>query len=309
MKSFVNLFRFSTKIARLKDYKYPCLDQNVKNNIIWFHGMYDSSKNFFNLAQNEQIRSISNQILLDCRNHGLSEHTETHTFKEMAYDAVEYIANRDMKDLYLIGHSMGGRTILAALQEHQAFLLDRVKGVIIVDVLPSVYAINDPAIQQMSRYLLEMKSINIIDKSFEQIEKEVKANFSDVIAANILSNIEVLQTGQLRWCVNFQAIEKSFESLMSFEVKDCLWKGPRKIMIGKKSKFTSMESVAKTYPSIFVDFDVNKDVIEFQNSGHFLYLFEQEKFINEVVSFIQKVDSDQNSPYNKKFIDQVVFDI
>ncbi|KAL4429979.1 hypothetical protein ABPG74_000345 [Tetrahymena malaccensis] len=308
MKTFTNLFRFSTKIARLKEYKYPSSDQNVKNNIIWFHGMYDSSKNFFNIAQNQQLRNISNQILLDCRNHGLSEHTETHTFKEMAYDAVEYIANRDMKDIYLIGHSMGGRTILGALQEHQAFLLDRVKGVIIIDVLPSVYAMESPAIQQMSRYLQEMKSINIVDKSFEQLEKEVKGNFSDVIAANILSNIDVLQTGQLRWCINFQAIEKSFESLMSFEVKDCLWKGPRKVMIGKKSKFTSMESVAKTYPSVFVDFDINRDVIEFQNSGHFLYLFEQEKFINEVVSFIQKVDSDSNQP-TKNFIDQVVFDI
>lgn len=52
----------------------------------------------------------------------------------MAYDLVEYLANRDMKDLFLIGHSMGGSTILTAMKNHKAFLSDRTKGVIIVDV-------------------------------------------------------------------------------------------------------------------------------------------------------------------------------
>lgn len=59
----------------------------------------------------------------------------------MAYDLVEYIANRNMKDIFLIGHSMGGRTILSAMHDHHAFLKERVKGVIIVDVLPSSYAV------------------------------------------------------------------------------------------------------------------------------------------------------------------------
>ena len=77
--------------------------------------------------------------MLDARNHGKAEHTKTMTFPEMAYDLVDYIANRDMKDIYLLGHSMGGRTIMAAMRDHKAFLEDRVKGVIIVDVLPNPY--------------------------------------------------------------------------------------------------------------------------------------------------------------------------
>lgn len=44
------------------------------------------------------------------------------TYQEMAYDLVDYIANRDMRDIYLLGHSMGGRTVMAAMRDHKAFL-------------------------------------------------------------------------------------------------------------------------------------------------------------------------------------------
>lgn len=54
----------------------------------------------------------------------------------MAYDLVDYIANRDLKDLFIVAHSMGGRTLLTAMRDHKAFLADRVKGVVVVDVLP-----------------------------------------------------------------------------------------------------------------------------------------------------------------------------
>lgn len=65
------------------------------------------------------------------------------TYQEMAYDLVDYIANRDMRDIYLLGHSMGGRTVMAAMRDHKAFLLNRIKGIIIVDVLPNPYLPRD----------------------------------------------------------------------------------------------------------------------------------------------------------------------
>lgn len=61
-------------------------------------------------------------IFIRWRNHGKSEHTRTMSFPEMAYDLVDYIANRDMKDIYLLGHSMGGRTVMSAMRDHKAFL-------------------------------------------------------------------------------------------------------------------------------------------------------------------------------------------
>lgn len=122
MKKVLGCFQFSTsKAALLKDYKFPSSNPKAKNNIVWLHGMFDSSKNFFNATENPDISKLGNHILLDARNHGLSQHTDKFTVDDMVYDLVDYIVNRDMKHLYLIGHSMGGRTIMAALNNHPAF--------------------------------------------------------------------------------------------------------------------------------------------------------------------------------------------
>lgn len=44
------------------------------------------------------------------------------TYKEMALDLVSYIANSDLNDIYIIGHSMGGRTAMTAMRDYNSFL-------------------------------------------------------------------------------------------------------------------------------------------------------------------------------------------
>lgn len=115
------LFKFSSlKAVRLKEYIVEGVNtESRKNNLLWLHGLFDSSKNFLNLAKNEELQKITSSYLLDARNHGLSEHAQTNTFADMSYDLISYIANSDMKDIYLIGHSMGGRTIMTAMRDHK----------------------------------------------------------------------------------------------------------------------------------------------------------------------------------------------
>ncbi|KAL4474659.1 hypothetical protein ABPG72_002252 [Tetrahymena utriculariae] len=302
----------STNIAQLKDYKYPSLDSKSTNNIVWLHGMFDSSKNFFNIAEHQDIRKLGNQTLLDARNHGFSQHTDIFTVQDMVNDFIEYIANRDMKDIYIIGHSMGGRTLLSSLSYKKQFLLQRVKGVIIVDTIPCSYTIEGIIpIDSVYRYMEEVKSIGLKDKTFQQVEQEVRNKFEEPIANNILSSLGVLENGQLKWLNNLPVIEKSFHGLMSHEIKDVMWSGPRKVFIGNKSRYTNKKLVQDLYPSIFSDFQFERDVVDFEHSGHFPYVKEPQKFVEQVVQFIQQVDYDQQSAQKqKKYYDEsLTYDI
>ncbi|EAR83774.1 alpha/beta fold hydrolase (macronuclear) [Tetrahymena thermophila SB210] len=311
MRLALNTFKFSTlkfKAAKLKEYNIPALESaNTKLNTLWLHGLFDNSKNFLNVAQKEQLRKTTNQTLLDARNHGLSQHLETITFEEMAYDLVEYIAKKDLKDLILLGHSMGGRTIMAALNDYPNFLSDRVKGVIIVDVMPSSYAFaGSGPIDQMYRFMTEMKSINIHGKTINQVKEDIKSKFEqESLQKTMLNNIQVLPNGQLKWCINFSAFERSFNDILSHETKDCFWRGPRKVIIGGKSKFTSLERVKNDFPSVFFDFNLQRDVTVFENSAHFLYAKEPDRFVDEVTSFIKRVQ-EEDSPQieNEHFINE-----
>ena len=45
---------------------------------------------------------------LDIRNHGDSPHVSEMTFDLMARDTVQFLKERDMRQIVLVGHSLGG---------------------------------------------------------------------------------------------------------------------------------------------------------------------------------------------------------
>lgn len=66
--------------------------------------------------------------------------------------------------------------------------------------------------------------------------------------------------------------------MLDFSVPFGNWKGQRKVIIGGKSKFTSAERVKKDYPNIFEDFQMERDLLVFEDSAHFVYAKEPERF-------------------------------
>ena len=59
--------------------------------MIVIHGFMGSGNNFRNVCKSEQITKFANCYLLDCRNHGISEHKPTMSFSEMADDVHYFI--------------------------------------------------------------------------------------------------------------------------------------------------------------------------------------------------------------------------
>jgi len=102
--------------------------------ILILHGLFGSSDNWQThakkLAENYCV------YLIDQRNHGHSPHSEEFSYDLMAADLLELIAAEGLRDVILIGHSMGGKTIMRFAQEHD-FLIDKM---IVVDMGIKAYA-------------------------------------------------------------------------------------------------------------------------------------------------------------------------
>lgn len=56
-----------------------------------------------------------NTYSMDLRNHGNSEHKDDMSLKDMGEDIVNFLEEKNLHDVYLMGHSMGGRAIMSAL--------------------------------------------------------------------------------------------------------------------------------------------------------------------------------------------------
>jgi len=56
-----------------------------------------------------------NTYSMDLRNHGNSEHKDDMSLKDMGEDIINFLEEKNLQNVYLMGHSMGGRAIMSAL--------------------------------------------------------------------------------------------------------------------------------------------------------------------------------------------------
>lgn len=50
---------------------------------------------------------------MDARNHGESPHTDEHTYYHLAEDILIFMKRQNIERAALVGHSMGGRAVMA----------------------------------------------------------------------------------------------------------------------------------------------------------------------------------------------------
>ncbi|MGB3590135.1 MAG: alpha/beta fold hydrolase [Nonlabens sp.] len=73
--------------------------------------------------------------LLDQRNHGRSFHDPVFNYQVMATDLYEYCLHHQLEEIYLLGHSMGGKVAMEFVQQHGLL----VKKLIVADIAPKPY--------------------------------------------------------------------------------------------------------------------------------------------------------------------------
>ena len=79
--------------------------------LLILHGFLGMSDNWKTLGA--QFASDGFQVhLLDLRNHGRSFHSEAFSYDLMVQDVLEYCKYHNLKDINIIGHSMGGKVAM-----------------------------------------------------------------------------------------------------------------------------------------------------------------------------------------------------
>lgn len=103
-------------------------------NIVILHGFLGMGDNWKSISKH--LAKGDYQIHLpDARNHGKSPHSEDFTYELMVDDLKTYFEDHQLKDVILIGHSMGGKTAMQFASKHPDF----VKSLIVVDISPKLY--------------------------------------------------------------------------------------------------------------------------------------------------------------------------
>ncbi len=111
--------------------------QNLHNNspILLVHGLFGSLDNLGVLARD--LVTDHDILQVDMRNHGLSPRANEMTYPAMAQDLLDTLDAHNIEKATVIGHSMGGKAVMALT----ALAPERIDNLVAIDIAPVDYQV------------------------------------------------------------------------------------------------------------------------------------------------------------------------
>jgi len=171
--------------------------------LIVLHGLFGSLNNWHSHARVFAERCTVYAV--DQRNHGASPHDPVSSYPAMAEDLREFMDHHGIADAILLGHSMGGKTVMQCAGAHP----DRVRALVVVDIAPRKYVAKHEEILQA------LISVNPRDYSQrEDVERAMEPFIQKIHVRRFLTaNIARDGEGRLCWRMNVPALIGSYDQL------------------------------------------------------------------------------------------------
>ena len=210
--------------------------------------------------------------LVDQRNHGRSTHADDFDYQYMADDLLSYCQTKDLKDIVLLGHSMGGKTAMLFASQHP----DLVHKLIVADISPRYYPVHHDAI---------LNGLNQLDfdvlKSRSQADKALSAYIKEpAIRMFLLKNLYWIEKGRLALRLNLKALIDNVS-----EVGEAL---PSHATFSKDTLFLRgeySEYIGSSDEAIIQRHFPKAQIITISKSGHWLHAENPKEFYNAVMTF------------------------
>lgn len=248
---------------------------NGPTNLIILHGLFGSLDNWMTLGK--KIAERHTVWLVDQRNHGRSPHDPVWDYSSMAHDLQAFIHQHGIKDPVLLGHSMGGKTVMKF-----ANLFPKLaKGLLIIDMAPRFY---NPHHQVIIK-AFEAVHVEKIQSRTEAEERMMTIVQEDSIRLFLLKNLGRDSNGYF-WKHNFKVIKANIENIGEATFPDKEIAIPTLFVRGEKSDYVNMEDF-KEARKWFTK--ANLETIS--GAGHWIHA-ERPTILLEVIStFLENVNN------------------
>ncbi|MES2513003.1 MAG: alpha/beta fold hydrolase [Bacteroidota bacterium] len=241
--------------------------------LIILHGLFGQSDNWNTLAKRFADKGFR-VFTIDQRNHGLSPHSDVWNYEVMAQDLKEFLDTHQLQNVILLGHSMGGKTVLFFEQQYPGIA----QKLIVADIAPRAYEPHHDSV---------LKALNAVDFSDINTRKDAEAILAQYLTdfgtkQFLLKNIywREDETKQMAWRFNLKTITEEYNNI---GVVVPPFKSNTKTLFirGEKSNYILDDDMVDIKNRFS---DVNLKTIA--NSGHWVHAEQPEAFFNEVMDFI-----------------------
>ncbi|MEN8139530.1 MAG: alpha/beta fold hydrolase, partial [Bacteroidota bacterium] len=224
--------------------------------LLILHGLFGMGDNWVSLAK--QFSKDYEVHVIDQRNHGQSFHSEEWTYQDMVSDLENYIEEHQLGRVNLLGHSMGGKTVMC----FAAMNPSKVKKLIVADIAPREYPVHhDFILEALSE--LNFKEIHSRKQADAELAKSID-NFG--IRQFLLKSLYWKEKDRLGFRFNIDIIAKHIENVGVSLPQNAFFDGPTLFLDGEKSNYIRTED-EEDISLHFPDYSIE----EIKNAGHWLH--------------------------------------
>ncbi|MFL2620083.1 MAG: alpha/beta fold hydrolase [Flavobacteriaceae bacterium] len=245
---------------------------NSNKHILILHGFLGSGDNWISIARKLTENNFSVH-LIDQRNHGRSFHSDEFNYELMCNDLLNYISYYKIKNMILIGHSMGGKTAMKFSLKYPKLILK----LIVVDTSPKYYPIHH-------QYIID--ALKKIDFNFLNSRKKIKSELEKCIKQEglisfIMKNIYWKEEGVLDFRFNLKSLSDNIDKIGEELKSDKKFYKEVFFFKGEKSHYildSDNELIFNYYP--------NSSIISISNAGHWLHADRPDEFVSKLLALI-----------------------
>lgn len=241
--------------------------------LIILHGLFGQSDNWNTLAKRFGEKGFR-VFTIDQRNHGLSPHSDVWNYEAMAKDLKEFIETHELMNPILLGHSMGGKTVMF----FEKLFSGIASKLIVADIAPREYELHHEVV---------LKALNAVDFSEINTRKEAEAILGEYISdfgtkQFLLKNIywREDETKQMAWRFDLKTITKQYNNI-GLKVPAFASETETLFIRGEKSNYITDED-EKEIALYFSNYQLKT----IADSGHWVHAEQPENFFNCVMEFI-----------------------
>lgn len=237
--------------------------------LLILHGLFGHSDNWQTHAK--KLAEYYQVILIDQRNHGHSDWSDAFSYDLLAEDLHELITDLGLQKIILLGHSMGGKTVMRYAQLYP----EEIEKLIVVDMGVKAYPPHHTDI---------LEGLSKVDLTVVKSRSEVEAILLPYVPVDgtrqfLMKNLYWKEKTQLAWRMNVPVLEREMEAILAAVPSD-------EVMIqtlfirGALSRYITDEDI----PELEDQFP-DSDVITVPNAGHWVHAEAPEAFVNAVLEF------------------------
>jgi esterase len=240
--------------------------------VVILHGVFGSADNWMTFQK--ELANYGYQVwAFDARNHGQSPWADAFSYDLMAADLKNFLEQHAIENPTIIGHSMGGKTLLTFLASHQNLL----NKAIVVDIAPKYYPTHHDHILQ---------AFNKINLFLYTSRADVEAAFAAFVPGFgerqfLLKNLTRVD-GAFTWRINHAVIGREIYQIGSEILFDKPNNIPTLFIRGELSNYIEDSDIATIKQSFK---DVHFKGIP--DAGHWVQAEQPVAFLEAVLKFLK----------------------